>query len=98
MVSLYGAPNATLLKKSYQTVYSCSHLGDAGLLVIEAKSIQAVIAAIPHSVVPDISDPEIRAELQDKVFIVEKLGMDVMILADAVNNGEDDDELDEEEI
>ena len=72
MVSLYGPPNEELLTLSYKTVYSCSYLGQGNLRVVEVTAIQSAVAVIPHSLAT-IEDEDVRKELQDKVFVLEKL-------------------------
>lgn len=47
VVSLYGDPHPELLSISSETYYSVKHLRDEGIKVIQAKSIQAVVAMIP---------------------------------------------------
>jgi len=87
LVSLFSAPNPALLKDSHQTVYSVKKLSQ-GLHVVEAKTIIAVIAAIPH-------DHKINGEDEQRYFIWEKMGMDMALLT---NTFVDDEEVDTEEV
>lgn len=97
MVSLYSPPNEDLLRKSFNTLYSCSYTGQENLRVVNVKTIKSVVAVIPHSIVA-VEDEIAAAEVAGKVFIVEKLGLDVMTLAGVVDgaDGDDDDEEDPE--
>lgn len=80
MVSLYSPQNKSLWERSHKTLYSCSYLGQENLKVVDIKTIQSVVAIIPHSLV-QILDSAIQREVNGKVFVVEKLGLDVMALA-----------------
>ena len=67
MVSLYSSPHTGLLKHSYYTVWSCTHLGD--MTVVDVKSIVSVVAMVPHQPFPE--------DTIKRVFVVEKPGLDV---------------------
>ncbi|KAG2046769.1 hypothetical protein BDR06DRAFT_898584 [Suillus hirtellus] len=71
LVSLYSAPDRQLLKLSHQTVWSCTDQGEAGLCVVDVTNIQAVVAVIPHR-------PTLPSGVtEDRLFVVEKTGLDV---------------------
>lgn len=69
MVSVYSDPLPDLLRRSYSTVWSCTHGGAASLRVIDVKAIQAVVAMIPHPAFPA------HPELSGRFFLVEKMGL-----------------------
>ncbi|KAF8155447.1 hypothetical protein B0H34DRAFT_644038, partial [Crassisporium funariophilum] len=71
LVSLLSEPDPTLLQESHHTVYSVRKLTD-GLGVVNAKSIIAVIAVIPHNY-------KVNGDEQ-RYFIWEKMGMDMALL------------------
>jgi hypothetical protein len=48
LLSLYSLPNPDLLECSTQTYISCSPLGDVGVIAVNIKSINHVIAMIPE--------------------------------------------------
>ncbi|KIJ06354.1 hypothetical protein PAXINDRAFT_92119, partial [Paxillus involutus ATCC 200175] len=48
IISLYSLPHPDLLHRSSQTYISCVHQGDAGVVAVNIKSIEAVIAMIPE--------------------------------------------------
>ncbi|KAI0292314.1 hypothetical protein BC826DRAFT_885613, partial [Russula brevipes] len=74
LVSLYSRPDTTLLSHSMNTLWSCSSQGDSALKFIDVKTIQAVVAMIPHT----HSNPVIGGEQSDeRFFLVEKPGFDV---------------------
>ena len=71
MASLYSRPDNDLLKESSNTLWSCKHQGEGAMAVIDVKAIEAVVAMVPHSV------EILGAEWADRVFVVEKSGLDV---------------------
>jgi hypothetical protein len=63
-----------LLKLSVNTLWSCEYQGDSALIFIDVKSIQLVIAMIPHT-------PLIDGQQASKCFfLVEKPGLDVAVM------------------
>ena len=78
LVSLYSTPDLRLLKASHNTLWSCEHQGDSALQFIDAKTIQSVVAMIPHM-------PMIEAQrLGEWFFLVEKPGLDVAVIGGMV--------------
>ena len=85
LVSLYSAPEPRLLKASHNMLWSCEHGGDSALRFIDAKTIQSVVAMIPHT-------PRIEAQqLGERFFLVEKPGLDVALIGgmDETMHGQD---------
>ena len=80
MVSLYSAPDRDLLAKSSNTLWSCRYQGANALRIIDVKDIKAVVAMIPHK----------QPELAGRVFVVEKLTVDVL---EATENPAEDDDI-----
>ncbi|KAI6000689.1 hypothetical protein EDD15DRAFT_2140607, partial [Pisolithus albus] len=70
LVTLYSDPHPQLLERSYGVVASCTKLGEASLQVIQISAIQSVVAMVPHR-------PLIDGRVEDRYFLVEKMGMDV---------------------
>lgn len=56
MVSTYSAPHQHLFELSHHTLWSCTHGGDTSLMVIDVKSIEAVVAMVPHQPFPDLPE------------------------------------------
>jgi hypothetical protein len=77
MVSTYSAPNQHLFELSYCTLWSCTHGGDNSLVVIDVKSIEAVVAMVPHQ--PFRDSP-------GRYFLVEKPGLDIAFLSGHVED------------
>ena len=75
LVSLYSMPHRELLRLSSNTLYSCEHNGDNALRFIDVKTIQAVVAMVPHT--PAIG----HQEPSERFFLVEKPGFDVAVMA-----------------
>ncbi|KAJ6494491.1 hypothetical protein C8R45DRAFT_1052932 [Mycena sanguinolenta] len=65
LASLYSQPDEQLLRRSYNTVWSCT--APLGFTVIKVKSIESVVAMVPH-----------RIFNVDRFFLVEKPGLDMM--------------------
>ncbi len=51
--------------------------------MIDAKSIEAVVAMVPH---PRIEDERLHRKLDGKFYVGEKMGLDIMALAGIVDN------------
>ena len=63
LVSLFTAPDATLLARSHGTLWSSRYQGEAELRVIPVKSVISVVAMVPHK--------------GDRFFLAEKPGLEV---------------------
>ncbi len=90
LMSLFSKPDESLLSLSVNTLWSCEYQGDGTLRFIDVKSIQAVVAMIPH-----------RLEIQglppcECFFLVEKPGLDVAVIAGVGQDGQRDEEGDTE--
>ncbi|KAH7903077.1 hypothetical protein BJ138DRAFT_1138795 [Hygrophoropsis aurantiaca] len=86
LVSMYSPPDMAILKASSQTLYSCVHRGDGDLVLVEANTIESVVAMIPH---------KLPGSAEDRFFLVEKPGLDVVRMGGAGEDGmqgDDDDE------
>lgn len=59
------------------TLWSCEYQDDLGLKFIDVKTIQAVVAMIPHRPVIEGCPPS------ERFFLVEKPGLDVAVMAGA---------------
>jgi hypothetical protein len=68
LVSNHSPPDLALLRKSYNTLWTCRHQGADDLHVVDVKNIHSVVAVVPF--------PFER----DKFFIGEKLGLEVTAL------------------
>ncbi|KAG6835239.1 hypothetical protein H0H93_003621 [Arthromyces matolae] len=75
VISLYTRPDPHLLEISAGTLWSCQHQGDGAVVVVDVKTIEAVVAVIPHST------GIIGANWKDRMFVVEKPGLDISIMA-----------------
>lgn len=74
LVSVYTEPDPTILRKSHNTLWSCEYKGDSSLRFVDVKTIQSVVAMIPHM-------PGIEGSSSERFFLVEKPGFDVAIMA-----------------
>ncbi|KAG2109538.1 hypothetical protein DEU56DRAFT_749953 [Suillus clintonianus] len=89
LVSLYSAPDKQLLELSHQTVWSCTNQGEVGLRVVDVTDIQAVVAVIPHR-------PTLPSGVtEDRVFVVEKTGLDVSYTGVFAEEDDNDNEREE---
>ncbi len=88
MVANYSPPDAGMLAESYGTLWSCRYMGTVGLKVIDIKTIASVVAMVPH---PHVSDSILQGKIEGHVYMGEKIGLDLMLLADHVDEpGEGD--------
>jgi len=72
MVSRFSSPDQTLLNISYNTLRSCTYLGQGSLMVIGVKYISSVIAMVPHQ--------PFGGDSIQRYFVVEKPGLEVACL------------------
>lgn len=86
MVSLYSQPDSELLAISSNTLWSCRHLGDRDVVDVDVRCIEAIVAVVPHSV------GIFGQEWEGQVFVVEKPGLDVSIMAGVVEDIPEEDE------
>lgn len=49
LVSLYSEPASTILQHLMNTLWFCKHQGDSAIKFIDVKTIQAIVAMIPHT-------------------------------------------------
>jgi hypothetical protein len=47
LISLYSAPDLTLLRKSSDTLVVCRYHGDSSLVLVEAQAIKSTVAMMP---------------------------------------------------
>lgn len=96
LVSLFTRADPELYSQSSHTLLVCEYLGDDGLLVVSAKSIQSVVAMIPF-VPPNFYDGERWNKESEYFFVVEKLGLGIGEIDGSEewrnedNEGDDDD-------
>lgn len=74
MMSLYTLHDAVLAARSIGTLFVCGYEGDAGLVVVDVKSIVSVVAMIPFA-----QDDREDVVLQ-QFFVVEKPGLDFAVV------------------
>jgi hypothetical protein len=84
LVTLYSHPDPHLLHASFETVASCTKLGEESLTVIQISAIQAVVTMIPHKLSQAVDE-------ENRYFLVEKSGMEL------ARFGEEEEEDDTEE-
>lgn len=80
LVSLFSNPDPSLLSLSVNTLWSCEYQGDMALKFIDVKTIQAVVAMIPHRPVIE------GCPVAERFFLVEKPGLDVAVMAGVEKN------------
>lgn len=77
LVSCFGRPNMELLEASYKTLYVCKYQGDDGLEVVDAKTIQSVVAMVPFHELGSPHSGEGQLLQGYKYFLVEKFGLEM---------------------
>ncbi|KAI0812771.1 hypothetical protein BC629DRAFT_1280765 [Irpex lacteus] len=89
MVDMYGDPDADLLEQSSHTLWSCAaQQNGIGLQIVDVTDIKAVVAMVPH---PPLDNPNL-GDLSSRVFVVEKVGLDVLMMGGVVEETEDETE------
>ncbi len=87
MADIYGDPDADLLEQSSHTLWSCTKQAESiGLQLVDVTSIRAVVAMVPHA---PLRDPDL-GDFSQRVFVVEKIGLDVLTMGGDVEDIEDD--------
>lgn len=74
MATLYTQPDTQLLQESSGTLWSCCAGGDEGVVVVDVKCIESVVAIVPHST------STLGEHWKYRVFVIEKPGLDVASL------------------
>ena len=86
LVSLFSKPDAHLKSLLVNMLWSCEYQGNNALKFIDVKTIQAVIAIIPHK-------PKIPGRPPSECsFLVEKPGLNVTTIAGVEEGMEGDEE------
>ncbi len=89
MVDMYSDPDADLLELSSYTLWSCAaQPNGVGLQIVEVTDITAVVGMVPH---PPLDDPAF-GHLSGRVFVVEKVGLDVLMMGGVEEGIEDEPE------
>jgi hypothetical protein len=86
LVSLFSKPDEHLKTLSVNILWSCEYQGDDALKFIDVKTIQAIVAMIPHK-------PKIPEHPPSQCFfLVEKPGLNVITIAGVEEGVEGDEE------
>jgi len=84
MISVYSRPDPELLQRSTQTVWSCKHEGEQALKLVDVKSIQSVVAMIPHR-------PTLPSGVEEeRFFLLEKPGLGLVTVEEDIEEDEDE--------
>ncbi|GJE92947.1 hypothetical protein PsYK624_091060 [Phanerochaete sordida] len=86
VIARYSAPDPNLLDISYGAIWSCLPAEPDEFGVIDVTAIKAVIGMVPHPY--HIAHPE----LQGRVFVVEKPGLDLLMYTGELAEEEDEEE------
>ncbi|KAJ3810033.1 hypothetical protein F5876DRAFT_65983 [Lentinula aff. lateritia] len=91
MVTLYTEPNPLLLRLSSSALWSCEHGNVDATRVVNVTEIEAVIAMVLHST------EFLGEEWKDRIFVVEKLDLDVARMSGFVEDKDPEDNEGEDE-
>ncbi|KAJ3899660.1 hypothetical protein F5879DRAFT_810558, partial [Lentinula edodes] len=91
MVTLYTEPNPLLLCLSSSALWSCEHGDVDATRVVNVTEIEAVIAMVPHST------EFLGEDWKDRVFVVEKPGLDIARISGFVEDEDPEDNKGEDE-
>ena len=72
LISLYSAPDPSLLEISSNTLLVCRYHGDGKLALVKAQSIKSVVAMVPFMEKPEGGQPRCH---NGRFFVVEKPGL-----------------------
>ena len=72
LISLYSAPDPTLLEESSGTLLVCRYHGDQSLALVEAQAVKSVVAMVPFMEKPGGGAPRCHG---GRFFVVEKPGL-----------------------
>ena len=70
MVHPYSEPEEDLFRESHGTLYVCKKLGEDGLMVIDVKTIQGVVAMIPFPL--KVGEEDLKPNLINTFYMAEK--------------------------
>ncbi|CDO72558.1 hypothetical protein BN946_scf184983.g41 [Trametes cinnabarina] len=91
MVSQFSTPDIEILQESAKTLMVCNYQGDDALRVIRATEITSVVAMVPLPMTPaEAAEPGSHKRYATRYFVVEKMGLDITILAGNVQNNVND--------
>ena len=90
MIAMYGPHDKELYRESSATIWSCRRTEQ--LKVYNVTSIISIVAMVPH-----VQENGQLGGYDGQVFVVEKLGLDVMALADLIDTilEDTDEDIDE---
>ena len=93
MVSLFSAPDQSILRESVSTLIACTYRAQAGIAVIPVTDIMSVVAMVP---LPLTEEEEASAQrYAQRFFVVEKPGLVVANMAGRVESmAEAEDDVD----
>ncbi|KAI0349119.1 hypothetical protein OH77DRAFT_1507564 [Trametes cingulata] len=93
MLSLFSPPDNTLLRESFGVLWACDYGGANSRLVVDAKSIVAVVAMVPLPLTgTEARDGQTAARYGSRFFLVEKPGLDIAFLGGITQDIEGDDD------
>jgi hypothetical protein len=84
MVSIWSEPDMVMLRESLNTVYSCVHMDQTDLCVIDMKTISSVVAMVPMK-------PS-EGSQSSRFFLLEKPGLEITYLGDVPTVVDNDNE------
>ncbi|KAH9913444.1 uncharacterized protein B0H18DRAFT_888278, partial [Fomitopsis serialis] len=88
LIRPYSRPNTTLLARSSQSLWASQRGSDDELTLVNVKDIQAVVAMCP---LPQCALD--KAGMQSGMFLIEKLGLDILYMAGAREDIDDEDDV-----
>ncbi|KAI0372483.1 hypothetical protein BV20DRAFT_939965 [Pilatotrama ljubarskyi] len=82
MVSMFSPPDRAILTESVGALLACMYQGDASRAVIPITDIMSVIAMVPLPLSPhETALPSAEQLKENRFFVVEKLGLEVALMA-----------------
>ncbi len=85
MIAHFSPPDPTILELTHYTLLACTPLHSVE--VIDARRIVAVVAMIPLPMTDaEAVEPDAGVKYRERVFVVEKPGMDISAMAGRVDD------------
>lgn len=89
MLTLYSSADAELYAQSSGALYSCTLRDNSGVRVVDISTIESVVAMVPHSYAL-LEAANLGAAFKDRVFVVERPGLEVMALGEMLDPDDED--------
>ncbi|TFK80944.1 hypothetical protein K466DRAFT_503001 [Polyporus arcularius HHB13444] len=96
MVMPFSDPVRAILEESHYTNIVCEYRGNGARFVVDAKEIMSVVGMVPAPMTEEEEqEPGAQARYAHRFFVVEKPGLDVVLMGGTPQDREDDEDDDD---